>query len=164
MLATISDRKPRTLELRFMLKLPALRLVCLSNKYGFVMNTYLFSFEKLFLLILALKLIRVKPFLGPGFVAGHISYPILIKPIKRNNNFLLLLKFQNQMHCIKKIVSLQRALLNLATIHNHPQPPTTNHHFAVSTHNHQQAPTTSHILLPAPTTSHNFTATTHDQP
>ena len=161
MLATISDRKPRTLELRFMLKLPALRLVCLSNKYGFVMNTYLFSFEKLFLLILALKLIRVKPFLGPGFVAGHISYPILIKPIKRNNNFLLLLKFQNQMHCIKKNCVFATGITKSS---NHPQPPTTNHHFAVSTHNHQQAPTTSHILLPAPTTSHNFTATTHDQP
>ena len=154
MLATISDRKPRTLELRFILKLPALRLVCLSNKYGFVMNTYLFSFEKLFLLILALKLIRVKPFLGPGFVAGHISYPILIKPIKRNNNFLLLLKFQNQMHCIKKNCVFATGITKSS---NHPQPSTTTHDQPSFCCQHPQPPTSTH-------NQPYFAASTHYQP
>ena len=136
MLATISDRKPRTLELRFKLKLPAVRLVCLSNKYGFVMNRYFFSFKKLFLLIfMALKLIRVKPFLGSELVAGHISYPIFIKAIKRNKiTFCCSLNFKIKCTAFKKIVSLQRALLNLATTHNHQQLPTASHNFAASTH------------------------------
>ena len=102
MLVTISDRKPRVLELRLILKLPALRLVCLNNKYGFAMNTdFSLFYEILFLMRLALKLIRVKVFLGSELVAGHTPYLILTKPIKSNKTaFLLLFRFQNQIHCI----------------------------------------------------------------